>query len=127
MFKILSWMVLGLVSALVAGCALQYVDRETGTTHLYGFGHMRVRVPPSNEGKSAVYTGVDTLGLGVGLGSSQRYLTAGWCRNTELLLYDDASLRLEWPSRDPFDIHFGSLPPFKIETETTETAKTGKE
>ena len=32
-----------------SGCAVHYYDKETGTEHLWGFGHLRMKAEPSND------------------------------------------------------------------------------
>ncbi|MFT4589665.1 MAG: hypothetical protein ACI8QF_003782, partial [Limisphaerales bacterium] len=44
--------------AFASGCAVHYYDKETGTEHLWGFGHLRMKAEPSEDGVvRAVMTG----------------------------------------------------------------------
>ena len=95
-----------------SGCAIQYFDPETGTEHLWGFGHMRMKVGQADEGVRAVVTGTDTLGLSAGSVASERRITLGWERLSQVRVLDsDTSVRLEWPSADVFSIRLGSAFP----------------
>lgn len=74
----MSIFVVALLSFSLPGCAIHYFDPETGTEHLWGFGHMKVKVTPVNKGLQAVVRGTDVLGISVGSTDRQSYLTAGW-------------------------------------------------
>jgi hypothetical protein len=95
-----------------SGCAVQYFDPETGTEHLWGIGHMRMKVGQANEGVRAVVTGTDTLGLSAGSVASEWRITLGWERLSQFRVLDtDTSVRLEWPSSDLFSVRVGSTFP----------------
>ena len=100
-------------ATLAGGCALHYYDPDTGTEHLWGIGHMRMKVGETNEGVRAVVTGTDTVGIAGGSGPSERYLTIGWQRLSRLQVLDsDTSIRLEWPRSDFSSVRVGNdLPP----------------
>ncbi len=40
---------MAIFSYLSTGCAVHYYDQATGTEHLWGFGHLKMAVHPSNE------------------------------------------------------------------------------
>lgn len=93
----------------VTGCAIQYFDPVTGTEHLWGIGHLRMKVSGASEGLKAVVTGTDTLGLAAGSAGSERYITFGWQRLSRLhVITDDTAVRLEWPTSDAFLVRVGS-------------------
>lgn len=48
------------------GCAVHYYDAKTGTEHIWGFGHMKMRVTPPNEGLQTVVRGTDVIGASIG-------------------------------------------------------------
>jgi hypothetical protein len=102
-----------LFATLAGGCAIHYYDPDTGTEHLWGIGHMRMKVGETNEGVRAVVTGTDTVGLAGGSAPSERYIAIGWQRLSRLQVLDaDTSIRLEWPSADLTSVRVGSgLPP----------------
>jgi hypothetical protein len=99
--------------ALLSGCAIHYFDPETGTEHLWGIGHMRMKIGDANEGVRAVFAGTDTLGMAAGSTVYDRYVALGWQRLSRLqVVGEDTAVRLEWPTSDLFSVRAGSeLPP----------------
>lgn len=109
-------LMIGLMCSLclfaASGCAIQYFDPATGTEHLWGFGHLRMKVGDVNEGVRAVVTGTETLGIAAGSVASERRITVGWERVSRFRVLDaDSSVRLEWPSADLFSVRLGSAFP----------------
>ena len=95
------------------GCALHHYDETTGTEHIWGFGHMKMRVAPCNEGLRAVVRGTDVFGASLGIGKRESYLTAGWHRTQRLDVIDkNTKVRFEWPSSDFRYVRIGSEFPF---------------
>ncbi len=101
----------------ITSCAIQYVDKKTDTTHLFGFGHMKVRIPEQREGMNAIVSSVEVFGLSTGVDSGEWHVAAGWHKNILLRVTDDSSVKLLWPNNNVFDIHVGSFPPFLVERE----------
>lgn len=99
---------------LVSGCAIHYYDPETGTEHLWGIGHMRMKVGEANEGARAIVAGTDTLGMAAGSAAYDRYIALGWQRLSRLqVVGEDTTVRLEWPTSDLFSVRAGrQLPPY---------------
>jgi hypothetical protein len=95
------------------GCAIHYYDSETGTEHLWGIGHMRMKIGEPKERVRAVFAGTDTLGMAAGSAAYDRYIAVGWQRFTRLQVVDeDTAVRLEWPTTDLFSVRVGSdVPP----------------
>ncbi len=101
---------------LVSGCAIHYFDTKTGTEHLWGIGHMKVKVTPVNEGLQAVVRGTDVLGLGVGRDDTYGYVAVGWHRRQHLDIVDEnTSVRLEWCGSDFANVRVGSEFPKSLE------------
>ena len=97
-----------------SGCALHHYDEATGTEHIWGFGHMKMKVPPCNEGLQAIVRGTDVLGLSFGIGEQQNYLTAGWHRTQRLdVVAESTAIRYEWPDSDFAKVRIGSTFPFR--------------
>jgi len=93
----------------ICGCAYRYYDRKTGTEHLYGVGHMKMRHIRPNEGVQGVVTGVSTFGVGFGFPRDGFNLHAGHETEQRLDIYaEDAQIRLEWPSSDFSRVNLGS-------------------
>jgi hypothetical protein len=61
-----------------AGCAIHYYDKASGTEHLWGFGHMKMKVIPPNEGVQAVVKGTEMLGFNLATGQEDYHLGLGW-------------------------------------------------
>jgi hypothetical protein len=106
-------MCLLVLATLASSCAILYFDPATGTEHLWGIGHMRMKVGEPNEGVRAVVTGTDTLGIAAGSVASERRFTLGWERLSRLRVIDEnTTVRFEWPTADLFMLRIGSdLPP----------------
>jgi len=76
LFTILGlWVLMGLGT----GCAIHYFDEDTGTEHLWGFGHLKMKAQPStNEVVRAVVTGVETLGVNLSVGDEHKGIGVGY-------------------------------------------------
>ena len=97
------------------GCAIRYHDAKTGTEHVWGLAHVKMRVAPVHGAPApALATQTETFGLALLFGgdaSSDSGLGLGWDRRTRVLVPDDSSLLLEWPSASLFDVRIGAQPP----------------
>ena len=94
------------------GCAIHYYDEKTGTEHLLGIGHMKMKVPDAKEGVQAVMYGTETIGLAVGKTVSGHHISAGWHRIEQLDIVDEnTSIRIERPKSSFFTIEVGTAPP----------------
>ena len=121
----------GLAAAILGGvgpgCAIHYYDPKTQTEHLWGFGHMAMKVSEPSEGVRAVVRGVDTIGLGVGSLPGHGYLAAGWQSVRRLEIVDEnTAVRLEWPTADFFNVRVGSQFP-RANDEHSRTDEEGQE
>ena len=101
-----------LASAVCSGCALHYYDRASGTEHLWGFGHMKMKVVPSNEGVQAVVKGTEMLGINAAAGQEDFHIGLGWDYCRRIVISSNAAVRLEWPNGDFFNVRVGTVPPF---------------
>jgi hypothetical protein len=108
--RVLPWGFALLLPSL-SGCAIHYYDSRTGTEHLWGFGHLKMKSPPPNEGTKAVVTGVEMIGAGVQAGNEDYGISLGWTSHRKIAVGDDASVRLEWPDADFFNVRVGTKPP----------------
>ncbi len=113
-------MVTLLVSLLTQaiGCAVHYYDTKSGTEHLWGFGHMKMKAPPPNEGVQTVVKGTETLGLSLGAGQEDCHVGLGWDYRRRLSVSSNATVRLEWPTGDFFNVRVGTVPPFATQSTT---------
>jgi hypothetical protein len=105
-----------MTATVFGGCAIHYYDSETGTYHLFGFGHMRMRISEPNEGVRAVVSGTESAGLAFGSGPEDGFLVLGWQKSSRLSAIDEnTAVRLEWPTADVFQVRVGSEFPFTPE------------
>lgn len=99
-----------------SGCALHYHDAKTGTEHVWGLTHVKMRVAPATGSPApSLATQSETVGIGLHLGSGAAAagsgLVLGWDRRTRVVLPEDGAMSLEWPSTQLFDVRVGRLPP----------------
>jgi hypothetical protein len=97
---------------ITSGCALHYYDSKTGTEHLWGIGHQKMKVIPHREGVQAVIKGTESLGVSIGHGAEGGHFTAGWDYRRRIDVGSNAAVRLEWPTGDYFNFRVGTKPPF---------------
>jgi len=91
------------------GCAFHHYDKATNTEHIWGFGHMKMKVEPCNEGLQAIVRGTDVMGISLGVGERQNYLTVGWHRTQRLdVIAESTAVRYEWPDSDFANVRIGS-------------------
>lgn len=107
---------LGVFVALFgSGCAVRYHDIKTGTEHIWGFTHVKMRVASADgEAPSSAAIQTQTLGLGINAGSDAlgSSIVLGWDSRTRIFVPDGTALSLEWPGTDLFDVRIGHNPPF---------------
>ena len=101
--------VLLVLAGFFSGCAVHYFDQKTGAEHIWGVGHMKMKMAPEEEGVQAIVRGTDVLGVSMGSADQQAYLTFGWHRIQRLdIVTESTAVRLEWPNSDFVNIRFGS-------------------
>jgi hypothetical protein len=106
------------------GCAIQYYDPKTGAEHLWGFGHLRLKVQPPAGAVSAVVAGQETFGFGAGTTAAGGHLAVGWRDERRIVVNPtNASVRLEWPDADFLKVRVGSDPPFASRTNNTNASR----
>ena len=111
--KVKFWMYVLIICVLfmlaASGCAIHHYDESTATEHIWGFGHMKIKVPSCNEGLQAIVRGTDVFGLSLGIGGQQNYLTAGWHRTQRMdVVAESTAIRYEWPDGDFAKVRIGS-------------------
>lgn len=103
----MKWLLLMAATMLIsAGCAVHYYDAKTGTEHLWGFGHLKMKALPEGNGPltssnavMAYVTSVGTCGLSFGWGQEFSGLTAGWDSRSRLIIRQDgACFGFIWPT-----------------------------
>ena len=115
----------GSLGALLCGCGIHHYDAKTGVEHLWGFGHLRMRVHPPTNGVQAVITGNQLVGVRVGAGTTDYGLSVGYDNRRWIVVNPGpAPLTLGWPTADFFNFRIGTnLPPFPgLSPETLENS-----
>ncbi len=99
------------------GCALHYYDPDTGTEHVWGVGHIKMRIHSETNALQAVSSQVSTVGIGVGAGKEDYYLVGGYNKRGSLSVYDDTVLSLQWPTNelDLFRVRVGTNFPHHLD------------
>ena len=120
---------------LSCGCAIRYYDRNSGTEHLWGFGHLKMRAvpqkddtPPFTNDPVAYVTEVRTLGLSFGLGEDFRGIAAGWDTHSRVvikpegatfyLMWPENTAHLPWGKKDLFSVRIGTNFPEELPTKS---------
>lgn len=103
-----------MASVACSGCAIHWYDAETGTSHVFGFGHLKMRDSTrlGTTGIKAAAHEVETIGLGIAHDWNGTYLLAGWNASRRLLVADDVAVTLEGASPALFDLRVGDVPPW---------------
>lgn len=100
-----------LVGSLFAGCAVHYYEASTGTEHLWGFGHMKMRIVPAvdNPKIQAVAVGIQTIGARVDTANDTSGLSFGYSNTSVVtIVASDTALRLDTVGSDPFTLRLGT-------------------
>ena len=93
-------------------CALHYYDPKTGAEHVWGVGHIAMKVTPPKDGHQAAVRGTDLLGVSAGQADEGLYLSLGWDHRRHVEILDpNTAVGLEWPSGDFFNVRVGSTLP----------------
>lgn len=111
-FGAVKWLALLCGLFFISGCALHYYDKKSGTEHLWGLGHMKMKAAPPNEGVQAVVKGTEMLGFHIGAGQEEYHIGLGWDYRRRIVISSNATVRLEWPNGDFFNVRVGTAPPF---------------
>jgi hypothetical protein len=102
---------LGLVTVLIvfSGCAVHYYDEETGAEHVFGFGHLVMKVSVPEGSHQAIVTGTDIVGLGLGKNKEGGYLTLGWDKRRWIEIIDgNTTVDFIWPDGNFLNTRVGT-------------------
>ncbi len=107
-FLLISLLMLG-----SSGCAIDYFDARNGIEHVWGIGHLAMKVGSPNEGLKAVGQRTDTLGLSIGKAQEGYHLELGWCSYQQIDVVDqNTQLCVAWPAGSLYSARVGSeFPP----------------
>jgi hypothetical protein len=102
-----------IIGALLSGCAVYYRDRDSGAEHIWGFGHLSMKVISPNEGKQGIVQRTTLTGIAVGSDNGSLGFSIGWDQREHILIYEEnAALTIERPpSNDFFYFKIGTYPP----------------
>jgi len=109
------------LSAVVAvftcgGCAVHYFDADNNTEHIWGMGHMAMKIGAPHEGLKAVACRTDVVGVAVGSLQNDVHLELGWGARQRIEIVDEnTALCLAWPRGSFYNARIGSKYPFKLE------------
>lgn len=108
------------VPLLLSGCAIKHYDASTGTEHLWGFGHFRMKASPQSPERPVV-VGTHMIGLNVRAGRDDYGIGLGFDSHSRVAMPTNGTLLMEWPTnvsllpremRDLFTVRIGTnLPP----------------
>ena len=100
------------VSLILGGCAIYYRDRETGAEHIWGVGHLSMKVTAPYEEKQALIQRSTLAGIAAGMDNGSLGVSVGYDRREHILIYDqDTAITIQRPpSNDFFYFKIGSLP-----------------
>jgi hypothetical protein len=104
--------------AFASGCAVHYFDEKTGTDHIWGFGHMKLKVNAPRDNLTSVVKGTQTFGVGVGAGNDHYGVVAGWENRRQIVVMTNSVVLYEWPELNSsfFTVRVSSnLPPKWVE------------
>jgi hypothetical protein len=107
-----------LLAFTTSGCAVTSFDAKTGTAHLWGIGHLKMRVTGAENSRvQAVAVGFQTLGARLDATPEHRGVSVGY-HNTSLvtIVATDTALRLDNSGSDPFTLRLGSALPAALES-----------
>jgi len=105
------------VQLALGGCSISWVDEASGTHHLLGLGHLKMKAIqriegqqlPSTQQLDAVITQIQTFGVQVGIDQTFGGVTAGWDSRTRVILDPEgANFGMLWPTNSfwmPFNLN----------------------
>lgn len=102
-----------IIGVLLPSCAVYYRDRDSGAEHIWGFGHLSMKVVPPIEGKQAIIQRTTLTGVAVGLDNGSFGLSVGWDQREHILIYDEnTAISIQrHPTNDFFYFKIGTYPP----------------
>ena len=97
----------------VGGCAVHWYDAETGTEHVWGLGHLAVKVTdPDKDGVRDVVRESTVVGLGGGAHESGGYAVLGYHSDRRMIIRNDTNFWIGWTGHSLFRARVGAVPPY---------------
>ena len=105
--------IFAILASLLSGCAIYYRDRESGAEHIWGFGHLSMKVIPPVEEKQALIQRTTLTGVAVGIDNGSLGMSVGFDQREHILIYDEnVAITIQRPpSNDFFFFKIGTYPP----------------
>jgi hypothetical protein len=108
----------------LVGCAVHYYDTETKAEHLWGFGHMTMKVQAAGNARQAIVRGTDLIGFGIGKNDEGPFISAGWDGRRRIEIFGtDTELGLAWPASDFMSVRLGPAFPESLPAGGTQSDK----
>lgn len=95
------------------GCAIYHRDPDSGAEHIWGFGHLAMKVTPPLEGKQSIVRRATLTGIAISTGQDSFGISIGYDRKEHILIYDEnTAISIQRPpSNDFFYFKIGIAPP----------------
>ena len=121
--------VVGIVAFHMLGCAVYYRDRYTGAEHVWGFGHLAMKVSHPFDDKHALIQRTTLPGVAVGMDNGEWGMSVGWAQREHILIYDESTtISIQRPpSNDFFSFEIKAYPPESGQSYDTHTSHQYKE
>lgn len=100
------------LGSFLSSCAIYYRDRESGAEHIWGFGHLTMKVSAPYEEKQALIQRSSLTGIAAGMDNGALGISVGYDQREHILIYDEnTAITIQRPpSNDFFFFKIGSLP-----------------
>jgi len=116
--------VLGLVRLMALGlllncsaCAVDYFDSQTGVEHVWGVGHLAMKIDRPYQGLKATGWRSDSIGLSLGESEPGYHFSLGWNSYQQIDVVDqNTQLCVAWPTATFYNVRVGSEPPSNSST-----------
>lgn len=96
-----------------SGCAIHWYDQKNGTEHIWGFGHLAVKVSECDkDGVRAVVRESSLVGVGMGVHESGGYAAIGYHADRRMHIQNDTNFWIGWMGHSLFRTRVGAVPPW---------------
>ncbi len=87
----------------LSGCAVYYRDAESGAEHIWGLGHLAMKVTPPLDGKKAIIRKATLMGLALGIDEGSLGFSVGWDQRERIVIHDEnTAITIERPPSNDF-------------------------
>lgn len=95
--------------SVFSSCSVSYYSEQDSTLHVFGIGHLAMRVPDAEQ--QTVYHQQYSYGLAIGSNREGAQMSLGYTENTVLDIANNESLCFEWPSAKLIQVKLGHTIP----------------